>query len=177
MCDLTCALINLQKSKAASTELNKRDYKLAFITEPNCYNGRVRMLDAAHGDIHAHVGGVPRAALRVAKDLAPWNVTDFTDEDMCTVAFKIDGSLVYVCSAYLDIKFDIRKPLMVRLMDECEDKRIPLIIGMDSNAHSTLWGCQTANKRGTDLEDLLISKHFVVANLGDTPTYKRINAE
>ena len=169
-------MINLQKSKAASTELNKRNYNVVFVTEPNSSHGRVKLLDSTYGSVH-HGQGKPRAALRVDRKLHPWDVTEFTDEDMCTVAIKVEGKVTYVCSLYLDILFDVKKPLLVNLIDACKTRRIPLVIGMDSNSHSPLWGCEEANQRGRDLEDLITSKNLIVTNVGSTPTFVRHNAE
>ena len=57
-----------------------------------------------------------------------------------------------------------------RAVDYCRSRRIPLIMGADSNAHSTLWG-PTKNQRGGDFEDFLHRNDLYVLNDGLKPTY------
>ena len=42
---------------------------------------------------------------------------------------------------------------------------------MDSNAHSTLWGCTSDNPRGKILEELIIGAGMDVLNSGTAPTF------
>ena len=140
---LCCLSINLQKSIAASVELNHRSEELVFITEPHARNGKVLTLDRASGKIFASVetGKRPRAALRIRGDLEPWAVPAFTDVDMATATVKIQGVDALVCSLYLDINYEERKELFLKLIDHCETNGLPLVCSMDSNAHSPMWGC------------------------------------
>ena len=110
---LCCLSTNLQKSIAASVELNHRSEELVFITEPHARNGKVLTLDRASGKIFASVetGKRPRAALRIRGDLEPWSVPAFTDVDMATATVKIQGVDALVCSLYLDINYEVRKEL------------------------------------------------------------------
>jgi hypothetical protein len=43
------------------------------------------------------------------------------------------------------------------LIAYCESKKLPLIIGCDSNAHHTFWGSSNVNKRGEQLLEYLMS--------------------
>ena len=90
---------------------------------------------------------------------------------MCVVAIKIESILVYVCSLYLDINFDVKSRLFCKLVDMCNQERIPLIVGMDSNAHSPLWGCPDRNERGEGLEEIFLTKNLTVMNVGNVPTF------
>ena len=161
-----------------SAQLNDRLEEIVFITEPVTVNGKVKCCNIQNARVLA--GDHPhrvRAALRLHQDLFPWLVEEFTDEDMCTAAVTIEGKLVYVCSLYLDITFEARKSLFVKLIDWCDSKRIPLVIGADCNAHSVLWGCDESNPRGEALEDLFLTKNLTVMNVGNTPTFSRLGAE
>ena len=51
------------------------------------------------------------------------------------------------------------------------NKNFPLIMGVDSNAHSLLYGPDT-NARGTALEDFILQYGLKVENLGTAPTYE-----
>ena len=57
-------------------------------------------------------------------------------------------------------------------------KSVPIVIGMDSNAHSkALWGSSDTNARGLTLEDFVSTFNLVVLNTGSTPTFKTCRAE
>ncbi|QQP36073.1 Uncharacterized protein FKW44_021054, partial [Caligus rogercresseyi] len=55
--------------------------------------------------------------------------------------------------------------------DGVQKKKIPLLIGMDTNAHSTLWGSDTTNKRGEQIEEMCASHQMNVCNEGKRFTF------
>ncbi len=59
----------------------------------------------------------------------------------------------------------------VQLLEYCDSKRIPLIVGADSNAQSVLWGCEETNKRGEELKELVLHFNLNVANSGGEYTF------
>ncbi len=69
-------------------------------------------------------------------------------------------------SYYLDINVTVMLQKLDLLLELCDSKRIPLIMGADYNAHSVLWGCQETNKRGEDLEGLILRFYLHIANSG-----------
>ena len=146
---ISCCQINLQKSKAASTELHNRSEIIALITEPSTYSKSVRNLNCLQTQVLSHEGQLlPRAVIRIDQRLHPWLVSEYTVGDMCVVAVKIESILGLVCTLYLDIKFDVKSRPFCKLVDMCNQERIPLTVGMDSNAHSPLWGCPDRKKGG-----------------------------
>ena len=52
-----------------------------------------------------------------------------------------------------------------------KEKKFSVILGMDSNSHSELYGYST-NKRGEDLEDFIFSNNLRVENTGKIPTFE-----
>ena len=171
-------LINLRKSITASVELNRRNYGFAFITEPATNRkGNVVYLDKARGNVHYAKGKSPRACVRAAANINVWKVNEFTDRDVSTIATKINGKLTYLAAVYLDINYTVKNRTMVDLIDCCGRKGIPLVLGMDSNAHSPLWGCSEGNARGEALEDLITDKDLLVANDGNLSTFVSTRAE
>ena len=171
------AIINLKKSRLASLELNKRGYDLVMITEPYLSKSNVALLDRAAGDVYYALGKSPRACIRVNPDLNPWLVNEFTEKDICCIATEIKGRLVYVVSVYLDINLSATPQILRDLIDRCNQKGIPMILGMDSNAHSPMWGCDEVNPRGEELEILIAEKNLTVMNVGSVPTFKTERAE
>ena len=70
----------------------------------------------------------------------------------------------------MDIRLDMVQPWLLKILEYANKKRYPLFIGMDSNAHSTLYGNVT-NTRGEELEELFIKYGLNIENIGLTPTF------
>lgn len=174
----TCCQINLHRSRVASSELNSRSENVVFITEPFTANNHVRLLNRSHTRVLAHDGPHrPRAALRIDQAVQPWMVSNLCSPDLCVAAIKVEGKLTYVASLYLDINLDVEYQPFLRLIEACQRDSIPLIVAMDSNAHSPLWGSAERNGRGENLEDILLSRNLTVMNHGCVPTFKTVRAE
>ena len=141
---ISCVQINSQHSKAASIELSKKDVEILFITEPYQICNKVStLINRLQTQVLAAEGAhKPRAALRVRQDLHPWIVTEFTEADLCVASIKIKNQVIYVCSLYLDILKEVHNPTFLRLVEWCNRERMPLVIGMDSNTHSPMWGSE-----------------------------------
>lgn len=56
-------------------------------------------------------------------------------------------------------------------MDMIGRKKFPLILGVDTNTHSSLYGPDT-NKCGEEFEDCILSCGLYVENQGLSPTYE-----
>ena len=52
----------------------------------------------------------------------------------------------------------------------CTLNNYNLIIGMDSNAHSVLWGDET-NSRGEWMEEFILDSNLTIENIGRKPTF------
>lgn len=174
---IDCSLINLKKSKVASIELNSRPQKIVCITEPYTSHGNVAFLDKAAGTVYYAIGKSPRAAIRISPSLNPWIVPEFTDRDICTVAAKMGEKLTYISSVYLDINLTVRNAMMIALIEKCNAQGIALVLAMDSNAHSAIWGSPESNRRGEEMEDIIAEKDLKVHNVGQTPTFQTTRAE
>ena len=59
----------------------------------------------------------------------------------CAVALvKIQGKQTLVASIYLDIKLPVVQTWLKNLMSMASKKKLPMLVAMDSNAHSSLFG-------------------------------------
>ena len=76
-----------------------------------------------------------------------------------------------ICSAYLDIEKAVLTPELKNVVAYCEDNSLGLILGMDSNAHSTLWGNEDNNSRGDALEEYVMENILDCHNIPDQPTF------
>ena len=138
---MDCALINLQKSKLASSELNLRGYDISLVTEPYAPKGIIRSIWSPNTNLFYKLGlDNPQTCIRVKKCLQAWSIPQFTGRDLTTVCLKIGDLNVWFAVAYLDITLDPWQPELVELAKHCLVNDIPLVVGMDSNAHNMLWG-------------------------------------
>ena len=73
-------------------------------------------------------------------------------------------------SQYCDINLRPVPPGLVTVVRFCQEKQIPLILGADTNAHSTNWG-PDQNPRGDDFDDFINRNQLHILNDGLKPTY------
>ena len=130
--------------------------------------------------VKSHLYGKPqsRAAIYLSSlqscSFVP--MPQFTDDDISTVIIE-GGSLkepTIISSVYLDLLKNnpvvlpkLRYPVEFASMN---GKR--LICGLDSNAHSSLWGSDDVNERGLALEDFIFEFDMMVQNVGIQKTWQ-----
>ncbi len=118
-----------------------------------------------------------RAAVLVNQGIHYWALDQFTHRDSSAVCVKIYDNKskrhksVYMASIYLDRNFDTITDDLKNLVEYCCLKGVPLIVGIDSNAHNMAWGSSENNKRGEELEEFLLENDLFLLNRGDKPTY------
>ncbi len=96
-----------------------------------------------------------------------------TSKDVAVIAAKLGNQLgtLYFVSCYLDSLLQIPSRELIKVTDHCNENKIPLVVGMDANAHSRAWGEERANHRGELLEDWLMTSNMYIMNVGRTPTH------
>ncbi|MCP3662523.1 MAG: RNA-directed DNA polymerase [Gammaproteobacteria bacterium] len=113
----------------------------------------------------------------MAKSLKATPLTHLMSGDVTAVSIQYtEGGLkkeVVLASVYLPYDAVGGPPSteMVRLVEWCERKHLPLILGCDANAHHVSWGSQTCNVRGTALMEYLVTTDLEIANRGHEPTF------
>ena len=117
------------------------------------------------------VGGEgPRAALRISKSIVSSALAHYMDRDRAVAMVRIGGQELMVVSQYCDINLRPVPPGLVTVVRFCQEKQIPLILGADTNAHSTNWG-PDQNPRGDDFDDFIARNQLHILNDGLKPTY------
>ncbi len=105
-------------------------------------------------------------------ELEFWPADPLSTADMAVIIITMNnGRKLFLASCYLDINNEVVIPELDRLANHCRKGRLPLIIGMDSNSHSTMWGENKTNKRGEALEEWLMENNLNVLNVGKVPTF------
>ncbi len=170
--------LNTQHCLAASNSV-RRDlvglkHYFLLLQEPYCTGGRVQGFRDA-GNIFSS-GIRPHTAIINSRMQNVWHCPKFSEEDVCTTLW-ITGSYrypkIYVVSMYLDITADILDIFPVswkKLVAHCSVNNIPLIAGIDANAHSTRWGEET-NRRGEVIEEFSLAGGLTLHKVGRPPTF------
>ena len=171
--------INLRKSYQANLlagqAMEKINKTVSLITEPH----------TVYNKLHGYPGGTqciydssiptnspgPRAAIVHSKDLIITSLQHWCNRDCAVGLINLNGQKTILASIYLDINLPVRQEWLEKLLRMAEVKSYPVIIGMDSNAHSSLFGPDT-NQRGEELENLILEHTLKVENQGDIPTFE-----
>ena len=74
-------------------------------------------------------------------------------------------------SCYWDIFLELPPKKLDKAINYAKRNNYSVILGMDSNAHSTLTGSAESNVRGRHLEDFIMRHNLEIANKGTTPTF------
>ena len=170
--DIRIMQLNLHKSKLSANELNKWEFDVALVQEPNLQRGgRVNLVQRPKS---FYSKGGARAAVVINQGLNYWPVESLSTKDLAIVALETNHGTILVASVYLDITIQPPTPEVEKMVNYCNQKKIPLIMGIDANAHSPFWGEPSSNSRGSILEDWILQKELYVHNVGCTPTFAPI---
>ena len=168
--------INLHKSKYANYELFKQVETLnnfvALTQEPHIYKGKLTGLPRG---LRSHlVGPNPRSCIIWPQKLNITPVTDFCTGDVVSCLWETDSIMrtkIILISAYWDILLEEVPVKLVACIEYCISHNIPYLCSMDTNAHSSLWGCSSDNPRGQTLEEFIIRAGADILNSGTHPTF------
>ena len=176
---LSFSQINLHKSEQATLllgqDLEEKQQVISLISEPhtvaNKITGMPRGTTIAYDRSIPHSQPGPRTGIVASNDLRLNPMDNLCTRD-CTVAVvKIHGTHTLLASIYLDIKKPVVPQWLEQLVDIADRKKMPMILGIDSNAHSTFFG-PDSNARGDELEDFILKHGMKVVNTGDDPTFE-----
>ena len=175
--------INLHKAKLAAIELhnnlrNRQD--IVLITEPYIYKGKYVGLPRGYAVFFSEVdaedageSGVCRAAILVPKHVQAVQIDKVSNADAAVVQIVTARGKLTLASVYLDIKKVAVPAWLGGIPEYAEASASRILMGIDTNAHSQLYGPST-NTRGEEIEEFILNHGFMVENQGTVPTYEVI---
>ena len=116
-------------------------------------------------------GSHPRSAIYTSKAIKAWYIESLSNRDLTAIVVKINNRETLILSVYLDRKLKVVQSWLTAAMSFATHRGYAVIIGMDSNCHSELFGAET-NKRGEQLEDFIGQYNLKVENQGKIPTFQ-----
>ena len=176
---ITFSQTNLHKSTQATLlagqNMEGKDEVILLATEPHTVNNKITGLPRGTTIIYDRTANKdkapPRACIVAARSLGVTAMESWCSRDCAVALVKIKGKQTVLVSLYMDIKRPVCDKRLADLMDMIDNKQYAVIIGVDSNAHSTLYGIDN-NSRGNDMEDFILKHGLVVENVGTCPTFE-----
>jgi hypothetical protein len=182
---VSCRQINLNKCKAATAMLGRsllafqNSPFLCFVQEPYMYNNQIVGLPSGCSKyLYNPPPGAPvrpvRAAICCPSSVHMWLLNEFATPDLAPCLWLTGSSdcpNVVVASVYCDINKLVVSSQLEQLVAHCDLNSYPLVLAMDSNAHSPLWGSPDENSRGEFLEEFLVEHGMFVHNTGNVSTF------
>ena len=174
--------LNAQHSRSATANLQKTLYEfrgpcVALIQEPWVYKDNVRGLNSPDRTLFATKNrGRPRAAISCSKCLQPALIPQLCTPDLTVIQIQVPTlnvglKTLLLASAYHHLEIPLVQTGIEHLVDYCRSKRLPYVIGMDANAHHTVWGSTNINNRGDELLNFILSSNSELLNKGNVPTF------
>ena len=168
---------NMQKSQHAQIDLNRRirhmnnaqERFICCIQEPCSTNNKLVCQPNSVQRFGQRV--CPRTCIYADKNTESWYMEALSNRDLTVIQTEILKQQVLVASVYLDGTDDkVWNDTLNKVIDYADNKKLGLILCMDSNSHSTLFGPDT-NGRGKKLEEALAANNLTVENVGHVPTF------
>ena len=166
--------LNLNKAYNAGIDLlakiNKTKCFLALLQEPYCYQGTLVAFPGRADFIPSARAGGPRAAIFADKRLKLREITHLYTRDIAAGVCVIGKKQTLIISVYLDIHLNVRMDTLIKVLECRKEKRLGLILAVDSNANSILWGHST-DPRGTIMAEIITEYGLLLRNISKEYTY------
>ena len=138
-----CLQLNTHKAQLAHKELlhvlDEHPETICFIQEP--YTVRSRLVTLPRdADCYPREVESPRTAVFVPKKLRSQGLPQFTDRDCSAVLIPGSAQPIIIASVYMDINMTVESPRLVGLLEYAASKSWGLLMAVDTNAHSILYG-------------------------------------
>ena len=140
---------------------------ICFLQEPYNFKGKICGLPPSYRAYSCHNS---RAAIIAPKNINLWFNPEFSTKDISVCLLKTNKQKVFLISAYLDINID-PVSILEKVVNFLTLSDTRVIIAMDANSHSPMWGGDETNPRGEILESFLMSKNLTICNLGNKKTF------
>ena len=171
-----CLQLNTHRAQLAHIEvlnlLNTKPDTLCLIQEPYAPQGKLVTKPVGMDVFPSGTNKVaPRAAIFAPRSLRARELPHLGNRDCAAATVSVGGSTVLLASVYLDITLPVCQTWLVDLLQYALDHGYGLLLSVDSNSHSEMFGPDT-NARGRDLEDVVFRYGLTVENRGQTPTFQ-----
>ena len=159
---------------------NRTSQIVAFIHEPYLSGGKKvygfsKSFNLFQGKENCKV----RSCIIISKNINAWLLSQYSDEDITSIAIRSNNKTFVLCSAYMPYTSPTPPPQkkIKELTAYCFERGWGLTIAADANSHHTAWGSSDDNDRGESLYDFINGYDLHVCNIGNRPTYFNVTRE
>ena len=174
-----CIQVNLNKASLATSLLVNKlllQDSITFLTEPYVAFNKVVAMPRGYLTIPNYaIADGPRAALILPLVLQPIAIDHLSNRDCAVALLQCNGQRFLIARAYLDINKEVAPDWLHAVSEYAESHDFPLVLCLDSNAHSQLYS-DRQNERGDHMEEFILQHGLSVANFGATPTFQTFRA-
>ena len=179
---------NLNKNSKDTDVFSYTGY-ISMIQEPhfNHKNFKVQGFSKNHRLYLGKPNSKNRAGIITSKDAKTWQVHQYCCEDVCTIGMHLhDGTVLAMSSVYMEYTQPTPgkprpqpppPPILKDLAAFCKRKGWLLVVGSDSNCHSTSFGSSNDNQRGFELMEWLSTTDLHVLNVGNSYTFSDVRRQ
>jgi len=165
--------LNANKSPPAlNTLINEKFTKtnIALLQEPPLTKGS--MLTVPYPLHYLTATANPRTAIIYNPSLDIWPIAHLSDRDCQMAIWYLNKKVtIILISAYWENGNNQIPPKLKKAIQYAKQNKYELFIGIDSNAHHSLWGSPVTNSRGIKFEELTSSFNLHILNNSNEPTY------
>ena len=153
--------------------MEEKRQQIVLVTEPYTVASKIVGLPGGTKSVTARLKGNdrPRAGIIASLDVNLTAMDSWCNRDCAVALTRVGGVQTVIVSLYLDINLEVQPRWLDQLMEMIEAKRFPVIMGIDTNAHSTLYG-PSNNARGNAFEDFVMQYGLRIENEGTVPTFQ-----
>ena len=176
-CSIVVKQVNLQHSKMGQIHINnwidwnKNSRYICLVQEPYI-NGQI--LSNQPRTAMKYTGSVknsPRTTIYTSRSIQAWFIDELSNRDATVIVVRLNRRQTLIASIYLDYNEEVVQPWLNKILDFAKHRGYAILLGLDSNCHSTLYGHET-NPRGAKLEDFIAANRLLVENKGKKYTYE-----
>ena len=155
---LSFTQINLHKASQATLLVGRglegKKQSIVLMTEPYTAHNKITGMPSGTRVVYARSQdpkGPPRAGIVSSIDVRLTAMDSWCSRDCAVALTRVGGRQTIVVSLYMDINLEVQPEWLVQLMIMINRKKFPVIMGIDSNAHSSMYGFNN-NPRGNAFE-------------------------
>ena len=134
---------------------------ITLMTEPYTFDNKVAGLPRGTRAVYSRQAGVsPRACIVSSLDVRLTAMENWCRRDCAVALARIGGVQTIIISLYMDIQMEVQPEWLDDLLAMIDRKKYPVIMGVDSNAHSSMYG-PSNNARGSAFEDFILQLSLI----------------
>ncbi len=165
---------NFHRSNKAldSLKIDDKGRQVWLIQEPHTIENRVQLSCQGFKMYAKTAANRNRTCIMARQELKLLLNEELSNDDFTVCILEELNSSKVLVSGYLDIEKPPISEELMKIVEYANNNKLDLILALDSNAWSTVWGSHSSNDRGIQIEEFLANYDLYVMNEGNTATFE-----